>query len=89
MPRVRGRTERDGKLPDGLALLRAIRDAARTPEGRYVLGELAVEVRTVLDSDDDANPVATEAMRLLERSRRRDGVRQPRARRRCERNPEP
>lgn len=60
--------------PDGMALLAALRDAVRTPDGRRVVGELAVEIRRVLDGvDEHVDPVVSEAARLLAR-------RQPRAR---------
>lgn len=60
---------------DALALLVAVRDAARTLEGRRVLGELAAEIRRALDGDDGDDPVVAEAARLLARSRRRDRAR--------------
>lgn len=37
--------------PDGLAVLRAVADAARTPEGHRLVGELAAEVRGALTDD--------------------------------------
>ena len=61
--------------PDGLAMLRALAEAARTSEGRRIVGELAAEVRRALDDEDAENPVAAEAARLLARTRRRDRAR--------------
>lgn len=67
-------------IPDPIALLKAIRDVVRTSEGRRLLGEMAAEVRRVLDADDSADPVAAEAARLLARARRRDRHRNRRPR---------
>lgn len=59
---------------DGIAILRALADAARTSQGRGLIAELSAEIRRALDGDDGADPVAVEAARLLGRlqSRRRE-----------------
>jgi hypothetical protein len=58
--------------PDGLALVRAVRDALGTAEGRRLARELAHELQRAADEAAERDPTGTYADELLTRARRAD-----------------
>lgn len=58
---------------DAVELLRTIREAMATREGRALAREIAAELQRAAEEATEQNPAAAEAQRLLTRARRRGG----------------
>jgi hypothetical protein len=58
--------------PDGLALVRAVREALATREGRTVVREIVDELRRADDEAADRDPAASYADELILKARRAD-----------------